>query len=140
MTATPGGTRASSWFSSCLRRCFHVANVFTLWFPIYGRRRARSRRSPPVAALATAIVLWRQIPRLLALPSPRDLARANLALVQSNASLETTVAWRTHELELVTQRFEQALSRSNISVYTQDTDLRFTWIHNPRLGLHRRRR
>ena len=88
-----------------------------------------------VAALATAVVLWRQIPALLALPSPRDLARANLALVQANASLETTIAWRTHELERAKQRFEQALSRSNITVYTQDTDLRFTWIHNPRLGL-----
>ena len=55
--------------------------------------------------------------------------------MQANASLETTVAWRTHELERAKQRFEQALSRSNISVFTQDTDLRYTWVHNPRLGL-----
>jgi PAS domain S-box-containing protein len=113
---------------------FQFASIATLWWPVYAAQNV-IRALTAAAALATAIVLWRQVPRLLALPSPRDLARANLALVQSNASLETTVAWRTHELERVTQRFEQALSRSNISVYTQDTDLRFTWIHNPRLGL-----
>ena len=81
------------------------------------------------------MVFWRQLPRLLELPSPRDIARSNLKLVQANESLETTIAWRTHDLERANQRFEQALSRSNITVYTQDTDLRFTWIHNPRLGL-----
>ena len=62
-------------------------------------------------------MVWPQIPKLLALPSPRDLARSNLALAQTNASLETTIAWRTHELELAKQRFEQALSRSNITVF-----------------------
>ena len=42
--------------------------------------------------------------------------------------------WRTHELEVANERFEQALQRSNITVFTQDADLRYTWIHNPRLG------
>ena len=59
----------------------------------------------------------------------------NNGIRQANASLEATVAWRTFELELAKQRFEQALSRSNITVFTQDADLRYTWIHNPRLGL-----
>ena len=74
------------------------------------------------------------MPLLLALPSPRDVARANLALVQANASLETTIAWRTHEIELTKQRFEQAMARSNTTVFTLDTDLRHTWIYNPRPG------
>jgi PAS domain S-box-containing protein len=113
---------------------FHIATVAGLWAPTYTVQGVL-KAFMAVTALATAVTFWRQLPRLLALPSPRDLARANLALVQANASLETTVAWRTHELERANQRFEQALSRSNITVYTQDTDLRFTWIHNPRLGL-----
>ena len=108
--------------------------VAAVWLPVQGLQAAATTVAA-VAALAAAVVLWRQIPMLLALPSPREVARANLALVQSNASLETTIAWRTHELERTKQRFEHALSRSNITVYTQDPDLRFTWIYNPRLGL-----
>ena len=111
-----------------------AANVVTLWLPSPGVQ-TFLRAFTAVAALATGVIAWRELPRLLALPSPRDLARANLALVQANASLETTIGWRTHELERAKERFEQALSRSNITVYTQDTDLRFTWIENPRLGL-----
>ncbi len=112
----------------------HIAGLVTLWSPAFGAQ-GLFKALTAGAAVATAVLIWPQIPRLLALPSPRDLARANLALVQSNASLETTIAWRTHEIELARQRFEQALSRSNITVFTQDTDLRYTWIHNPRLGL-----
>ena len=113
---------------------FGIAGVVAIWHPATAVLSALEAATA-LAALATAVVLWRQLPGLLTLPSRRDLARANLALVQANASLETTIAWRTHELELSTQRFEQALSRSNITVYTQDTGLRYTWIHNPRLGL-----
>jgi PAS domain S-box-containing protein len=87
------------------------------------------------AGLAAAIMIWPLVPRLLKLPSPRDLARANHALSEMNASLETTIAWRTHELEQIRHRFEQALSRSNTSVFTQDRDLRYTWVYNPGLGL-----
>lgn len=85
--------------------------------------------------LCTAVVAWPQIPKLLALPSPADLARSNAALAQTNASLETTVAWRTYELEQARRRFELALSRSAITVFTQDRALRYTWVHNPRQGL-----
>ncbi len=113
---------------------FHIASVAALWLPVYGLQ-GTLKAVTAIAALATAVAFRQRIPQLLGLPSPRDMARANLALAQTNASLETTIAWRTHELERVSQRFEQALSCSDITVYTQDADLRFTWIHNPRLGL-----
>lgn len=115
----------------------NLGQAVGLWFPA-GDAEGLLRLAAAAAGLVAAAVAWRELPRLLALPSPRDLARANLALVQANTSLETAIAWRTHELERATQRFEQALSRSNITVYTQDLDLRFTWIHNPRLGLDAR--
>ena len=85
--------------------------------------------------MLAAVVAWPQLPPLLALPSPGELARSNAALARTNASLETTIARRTRELEQANQRFELALSRSNITVYAQDADLRYTWIHNPRPGL-----
>ncbi len=112
----------------------HLLGLIELWVTIHALQ-GIFKALTAGAALATAVMIWPLIPKLLALPSPRDLARANHALVQSNASLETTIAWRTHEIDLARQRFEQALSRSNITVFTQDTDLRYTWIHNPRLGL-----
>ena len=86
-------------------------------------------------SMGAAILVWPQLPRLLRLPSPRDLARSNAALAEANTSLEATIAWRTHELTKANERFETALSRANITVYTQDLDLGFTWIHNPRPGL-----
>ena len=86
-------------------------------------------------SMGAAVLVWPQLPRLLGLPSPRDLARSNAALARTNASLETTIAWRTHELRQANERFETALSRANITVYTQDRDLGFTWVHNPQPGL-----
>ena len=41
---------------------------------------------------------------------------------------------RIRDLDVAKQRFEQSLLHSNITVFTQDIDLRYTWIHNPRLG------
>lgn len=39
------------------------------------------------------------------------------------------------EVELSDRRFRDALSRSNITVFAQDTALRYTWIYNPRIGV-----
>jgi PAS domain S-box-containing protein len=111
----------------------NVAELITIWHPLYGLQ-ALLKLAAAVVACVTAISVWPQLPRLLALPSPRDLSRANLALVQANASLETSIAWRTHEIERAKQRFEQAMARSNTTVFTQDTELRYTWIYNPRAG------
>jgi two-component sensor histidine kinase len=109
----------------------HLTSAAAAFVPLFGLL-GFMKLMVASAAVAAAILVWPQIPKLLALPSPRDLARSNLALTQANASLETTVAWRTHEFELANQRFEQALSRSNITVFTQDSDLRYTWVHDPR--------
>ncbi len=112
----------------------HITQAFTPWAPAYGTEVLVRVVTAAVSAGAAALV-WPQVPKLLRLPSPRDLARSNAALAQTNASLETTIAWRTHELSQANERFETALSRANITVYSQDRDLRFTWIHNPRPGL-----
>jgi len=112
----------------------HMTQVVTPWAPAY-RTEIAVRVVTALVSIGVAFVVWPQVPRLLDLPSPRDLARSNAALAQSNASLETTIAWRTHELRQANERFETALSRASITVYTQDRDLAFTWIHNPRPGL-----
>ena len=42
---------------------------------------------------------------------------------------------RVRELEEINRRFELALSSANVTVFSQDADLRYAWLHNPRLGL-----
>ena len=112
----------------------HLAALLTMWVPAYGLQGAL-KAATAVMSLAAAVLVWPQLPKLLALPSPGDLRRANAALAQTNASLETTIAWRTHELDQTRKRFENALARSNITVSAQDRDLRYTYIFNPALGL-----
>ena len=53
---------------------FHIASIVGLWVPSYATQGAL-KAITAVAALAAAMVFWRQLPRLLELPSPRDLAR-----------------------------------------------------------------
>ena len=93
-------------------------------------------------ALTTAIVIWKLAPQLLRLPS-RDRLQAEVAahlrtfeeLKASRHQLEERVEARTKELAEAKQRFEIALRGSPISVFSQDKDMRFTWVHNPPAGL-----
>jgi PAS domain S-box-containing protein len=57
--------------------------------------------------------------------SLRDLQRAH-------RELESRVAERTKELTLLKARFETALRGANVYVYSQDRDLRYSWIYSPR--------
>lgn len=50
------------------------------------------------------------------------------------ASTADGTAARMRELELSDWRFREALSRSSITVFAQDADLRYTWVHNSRAG------
>jgi two-component sensor histidine kinase len=84
---------------------------------------------------AIGVLVWLFVPRILALPSAAHLARSNEALARVNESLETAVETRTQELARANERFELALSQSNITVFTQDADLNVTWVHNPAPGL-----
>jgi PAS domain S-box-containing protein len=45
--------------------------------------------------------------------------------------LELRVAERTKELSIVKQRFETALRGARVHVFTQDRDLRYTWVYAP---------
>ncbi|MFN8723425.1 MAG: sensor histidine kinase [Rhodospirillales bacterium] len=89
----------------------HLASVGMLWFPYYGLDGMLKFVTALVSA-ATAVVLWPLIPRLLAVPSPAVLRRANVrlaeevservaaeaALREAHAGLEARVQARTAEL------------------------------------------
>ena len=54
----------------------HYFSIWTLWFPDYGIE-ALIKSFTAVASLATAVVLWRLLPKALAQPSAAQLAAAN---------------------------------------------------------------
>ncbi|WP_069094002.1 sensor histidine kinase [Methyloligella halotolerans] len=57
------------------------------------------------------------------------------ALTKAESELEVRAAAHQSELARIKQRFELALRNSPIGVFTQDTDMRFTWVHNPPPGM-----
>ncbi len=122
----------------------HLASAFGLWLPgiVSKELEGLLKAAGALLALTTAIVIWRLAPQLLRLPS-RDRLQAEVAahlrtfeeLKDARHQLEERVQARTKELALAKQRFEIALRGSPISVFSQDKDLRFTWVHNPPTGL-----
>ena len=94
-------------------------------------------------AVTAAVVIWKLTPELSKRPS-RDRLQSEIAahlrtldeLKDSRQQLEERVAERTKELAEAKQRFEIALRGSPIMVFTQDRDMRFTWVHNPPSGIN----
>ena len=111
----------------------HIAAAVTIWYPAYGAQ-GIIKAMTAVISVATAILIWPQIPKLLALPSRAQLEAANRQLAATNVGLETSLAEQSHNLDSTRKRFGRALEGSNITVFEQDRDLRYRWIHNPRLG------
>ncbi|XHC13457.1 PAS domain-containing protein [Labrenzia sp. ac12] len=111
----------------------HLTALVTLWWPIYGAQ-GLIKLLTALVSVATAVVVWRVRPMLLAIPSLKDLERANDMLKAENLQLSDKVGRSRREIRRINERFETALTGSNISVFTQDKDLRYTWIHNPRFG------
>ncbi len=119
----------------------HLASLSGLWTPSAAVE-AVLKSLAALFALTTAVVIWKLAPELLRLPS-RDRLQAEVAahlrtfeeLKAARQQLEERVEARTKELAEAKQRFEIALRGSPISVFTQDKDLRFTWVHNAPPGL-----
>jgi PAS domain S-box-containing protein len=122
----------------------HLASLFAVLVPGLPVRGLEGllKALGALLALTAAIVIWRLVPHLLRLPS-RDRLQAEVAarlrtfeeLKDARQQLEERVEARTKELDEAKQRFEIALRGSPISVFSQDKDMRFTWVHNPPSGL-----
>ncbi len=76
----------------------HVVDIIVLWKPYYGIQGLLMLLTGIVSS-ATALFVWRILPRALTLPSPSDLLQANRKLAESYAAVEQKVAERTRELE-----------------------------------------
>lgn len=112
----------------------HMTALATLWFPAYGAQ-GLLKAVTALISIATAIMVWQLLPKLLEMPSVKILEQANELLTTENLELNTKMGRTSQELDRINDRFEKALTGSNITVFSQDLDLRYTWIHNPRFGL-----
>ena len=122
-------------FASFILLCglTHLMSIVTLWYPIYPWVGVLKLLTGAVSA-ATALVLFRLIPTLAALPSPSQLAQVNAELrreVEAHqatlANLEDLVAARTEELHAANAKLavqtREAVHRSGnlLSVVTSLT-------------------
>ncbi|HEY3594728.1 MAG TPA: hypothetical protein VGL13_12670, partial [Polyangiaceae bacterium] len=68
----------------------HVMEIWTLWTPDYWASGA-IKLLTAAASVPTAVLMWKLVPRALALPKPEELRRANEDLLQSNALLRKEI-------------------------------------------------
>ncbi|MFD0987527.1 HWE histidine kinase domain-containing protein [Methyloligella solikamskensis] len=118
----------------------HLADVIGFWSPVTGIT-AVLNIVAGIISLVALVLVWRLLPRLRG-GFDRKLeaeiaahSQTRQALTDAESELEVRVAAHQHELERLKQRFEIALRNSPIGVFTQDADMRFTWVHNPPPGL-----
>lgn len=111
----------------------HLTALLTLCWPAFGLL-GLVKAITALISIAAAIAVWRMFSLFLTLPSLKELERANDHLKAENLQLDTRAGKSQRELNRINDRFEKALTGSNISVFSQDKDLRYTWVHNPRLS------
>ncbi len=86
----------------------HLVKLWTLWVPVYWLQGTVDALTA-IISVVTAIVLWPLLPQILALPSPAQLQKANLALQQQihiQQQTEAILQQRTRELEAANQELE----------------------------------
>lgn len=102
----------------------HAMEVYTVWRPIY-RVAGVVKALAGLVSAGTAIVLWRLMPRMLALPSPSQLREANerlqkevevrqkaeAELSKSNHEMEARVTARTADLALANDELQSEVVR-----------------------------
>jgi PAS domain S-box-containing protein len=139
--------RTVAWMFSCFILAAglgHLLSLISVRYPInelYGAVKLITA----LFAAAAVIVIWPLLSRLTALPSSGELAAVNERLRReakahestlrelelSRGELETRVEERTSELTRVKARFETALHGAKVHVFSQDRDLKYTWMYGP---------
>ncbi len=109
-------------------------SIVVLWEPLYGAQTLIKVVSASITALAAGI-LWFMRKDLLNIPGPNHLRYVEGRLQDLSSriharqdNVDALVEERTQELQSVRMRFEQAIAGAGISVFTQDRNLRYTWV------------
>jgi PAS domain S-box-containing protein len=105
---------------------------------IVGLRRdydlAAQRQLLAVIAAGIAMLLFGAFQLRSTYRSLSDLDSSRAELRAANANLEHEVETRTEELSRVNQFFATSLAGTGVTVFSQDRNLVYTWIYNPRLN------
>ncbi len=99
----------------------HFVHIVGLWRPVDWWQAAVDSICA-VASLATAVLLWPLLPKILALPSPEQLRAVNRALGDEKATLERTQAELRKAYAEVERRVEERtaeLARANEALHAE---------------------
>ena len=111
----------------------HLLGLITLWYPVYPLQGVLKAVTAAIS-FSAALVIWPLIEPLTTLPSPSQLRNALRDLAAARDELEARVEERTYELAETLQRLQAALRGSDIYLFSQDRDLRYTWINRAAFG------
>lgn len=114
----------------------HLIGLVSIWYPVY-RIDATVKVVTASLSVLTAVMLWPLVPKVLALPSPKQMAEINRrleaeiesrrqaedALRAANAELERRVADRTRELQLANDRLANSNRELEQFAYVASHDL-----------------
>jgi two-component sensor histidine kinase len=123
----------------------HSGEVFTLWYPLYGAQ-GLVKAGGAVLSVVTIALMFPVLPDVVRLPSTQQVLDANERMRQEiaahgetvrasnamRADYENRIGDLTRGLNLIRSRFETALHGADIYVFSQDTELRYTWLFSPR--------
>ncbi len=142
------GQQALGWLLCVfmlLCAAIHSAEVLSLWQPMYGVQ-GMVKAGGALVSVVTIAFMFPMLPDIVKLPSAQQVIDANERLRQELAAhgetaraansmrldFENRIGELTRGLNLIRSRFEAALRGADIYVFSQDTELRYTWVFSPR--------
>jgi len=86
----------------------HIMHVIGLWWPVNWEQ-ATVDAICAVISLATAVVVWPYLPKILAIPSPEQLKMVNAELQRAYTEVENKVKERTAELMIANKQLQEEI-------------------------------
>src|SRR5689334_5265146 len=97
----------------------HLVSIWNIWQPVYWLD-AGIKVATAAASIGTAILLWPLVPKVLALPSPAQLAHSNRLLEQEIAERKLI----EHRLHEANRQLEQHVTERNVQIEAATAELR----------------